>query len=200
MKATALITYRLGYRATFIQNEWTVWGLPSVEDNSDQDTSSDLPPAVGKVIVPFSWWLEHRNNNEITRRAAHGEIAVWFTGTDDVLAHAAVIKKASAWPLVAVHFPIFTDGRGYSTAALLRERLHWQGNILAIGDVLIDQLRQMSRVGFDQFSLRADQDQTLALKQFSLYSVNLQHAWRDSRSQLIQAAKHDCLEDELQAA
>ena len=199
MKMTALVEYHLGQRATFIPNEWTVWGLPSAEDKSDQNTSADLPPA-GKVIVPFSWWLEHRDNAEIAKRTAHSEIAVWFAGTDDVLAHAAVIQESSAWPLVAVHFPIFTDGRGYSTAALLRERLHWQGNILAIGDVLIDQLRQMSRVGFDQFSLRADQDQALALKQFSLYSVNLQHAWRDSRSQLIQAAKHNCLEDELQAA
>ena len=200
MKMTELIEYRLGHRATFIPNEWTVWGLPLTEGKSAQDPSSDLPPAVGKVIVPFSWWLEHQDNAEIAKRTAHSEIAVWFAGTDDVLAHATVIEKSSVWPLVAVHFPIFTDGRGYSTAALLRERLHWQGNILAIGDVLIDQLRQMSRVGFDQFSLRADQDQTLALKQFSLYSVNLQHAWRDSRSQLIQVAKHDCLEDELQAA
>ena len=200
MKMTEFIEYRLGHRATFIPNEWTVWGLPSAEGKSAQDPSSDPPPAVGKVIVPFSWWLEHQDNAEIAKRTAHSEIAVWFAGTDDVLAHATVIEKSSVWPLVAVHFPIFTDGRGYSTAALLRERLRWQGNILAIGDVLIDQLRQMSRVGFDQFSLRADQDQTLALKQLSLYSVNLQHAWRDSRSQLIQAAKHDCLEDELQAA
>ena len=200
MKMTELIEYRLGHRATFISNEWSVWGLPLAEGKSAQDPSSDLPPAVGKVIVPFSWWLEHQDNAEIAKRTAHSEIAVWFAGTDDVLAHATVIEKSSVWPLVAVHFPIFPDGRGYSTAALLRERLHWQGNILAIGDVLIDQLRQMSRVGFDQFSLRADQDQTLALKQFSLYSVNLQHAWRDSRSQLIQAAKHDCLEEELQAA
>jgi len=199
MKMTALVEYRLGHRATFIQNEWTVWGLPSAEDKSDQATSAGLPPA-GKVIVPFAWWLEHQDNAEIAKRTAHSEIAVWFAGTDDVLAHAAVIEGSSVWPLVAVHFPIFTDGRGYSTAALLRERLHWQGNILAIGDVLIDQLRQMSRVGFDQFSLRADQDQTLALKQFSLYSVNLQHAWRDSRSQFIQAAEHNCLEHELQAA
>ena len=199
MKMTALVEYRLGHRATFIQNEWTVWGLPLAEGKSAQDPSAGLPPA-GKVIVPFAWWLEHRDTAEITKRTAESEIAVWFAGTDDVLAHAAVFQESSAWTLVAVHFPIFTDGRGYSTAALLRERLHWQGNILAIGDVLIDQLRQMSRVGFDQFSLRADQDQTLALKQFSLYSVNLQHAWRDSRSQLIQAAKHDCLEDELQAA
>jgi uncharacterized protein (DUF934 family) len=43
-------------------------------------------------------------------------------------------------PLIAIDFPSFNDGRGYSTAAVLRSRYQYGGDLRAIGDVLIDQL------------------------------------------------------------
>jgi uncharacterized protein (DUF934 family) len=58
---------------------------------------------------------------------------------------------------VDLHFPKFTDGRAYSQAFLLRRRLGFQGEIRATGDVLIDQLVQMARTGFDTAVLREDQ-------------------------------------------
>ncbi len=60
-------------------------------------------------------------------------------------------------PLIAIDFPKFTDGRGYSIARLLRERYGYAGQIRAVGDVLIDQLFYMSRCGFNAFLLRKDQ-------------------------------------------
>ena len=78
----------------------------------------------------------------------------------------------------------FRDGRSFSTAALLRDRLAWQGEIRAIGDVLIDQLLQGARVGFDSFALRPDQSLEVALKQFNLYTVTTQNSWRDKRATL----------------
>jgi uncharacterized protein (DUF934 family) len=61
-------------------------------------------------------------------------------------------------PLIAVDFPAFKDGRGFSTATLLRTRYGFLGDLRAIGDVLIDQLFYMRRVGFSSFAVRADQD------------------------------------------
>jgi uncharacterized protein (DUF934 family) len=58
---------------------------------------------------------------------------------------------------VVLQFPVFTDGRAFSQAFLLRRRLGFAGQIRAIGDVLIDQLAQMQRSGFTQAVLRADQ-------------------------------------------
>ena len=58
---------------------------------------------------------------------------------------------------VELHFPKFADGRAYSQAVLLRRRLGFQGDIRAVGDVLIDQVQQMSRTGFTSAELRADQ-------------------------------------------
>ena len=53
--------------------------------------------------------------------------------------------------------PKFTDGRAYSQAFLLRRRREFKGEIRATGDVLVDQLAQMQRSGFDVAVLRADQ-------------------------------------------
>lgn len=50
---------------------------------------------------------------------------------------------------IAIQFPSFTDGRGYSTARLLVERYHFTGEIRALGDVLQDQIPHMRRCGFN---------------------------------------------------
>ena len=77
---------------------------------------------------------------------------------------------------------MFRDGRGYSTAALLRQRFGWDGELRAIGDVLIDQLIYLSRVGYDSFALRDDQDIAIGLKQLDLFTVTSQNSWRAKRS------------------
>ncbi|OGA97976.1 MAG: hypothetical protein A2Z55_03565 [Burkholderiales bacterium RIFCSPHIGHO2_12_63_9] len=58
---------------------------------------------------------------------------------------------------IDLHFPKFSDGRAFSQARLLRQRLKFAGEIRATGDVLIDQLAQMQRSGFSQAVLRNDQ-------------------------------------------
>lgn len=72
---------------------------------------------------------------------------------------------------VDLHFPKFSDGRAFSQAFLLRRRLGFQGEIRATGDVLIDQLVQMARTGFDTAVLRADQDVSFAQRQFDRYAA-----------------------------
>jgi uncharacterized protein (DUF934 family) len=59
---------------------------------------------------------------------------------------------------IDLHFPKFSDGRAFSQAVLLRQRLHFAGELHATGDVLIDQLLQMQRTGFSHAQLRSDQD------------------------------------------
>jgi uncharacterized protein (DUF934 family) len=71
---------------------------------------------------------------------------------------------------VDLQFPKFTDGRAFSQAFLLRRRLGFTGEIRATGDVLIDQLVQMQRTGFDAAVLRADQNPALSQMQFGRYS------------------------------
>ena len=70
---------------------------------------------------------------------------------------------------IDLNFPKFTDGRAFSQAFLLRRRLGFTGELRATGDVLIDQLVQMERTGFDVAVLRADQNFDFAQAQFDRY-------------------------------
>jgi uncharacterized protein (DUF934 family) len=73
--------------------------------------------------------------------------------------------------MIAIDFPSFRDGRGYSQAYLLRRRLGWQGELRAVGDVLRDQLSHMRQCGFDSFAVRADKSVEDALKGLAGMSV-----------------------------
>ena len=55
--------------------------------------------------------------------------------------------------LIAISFPKFTDGRGYSMGWLLRKRLGYRGEMRATGDVLFDEIQFMVRCGFDSFEI-----------------------------------------------
>ena len=70
---------------------------------------------------------------------------------------------------IDLSFPKFTDGRAFSQAFLLRRRLDFKGEIRATGDVLVDQLAQMERSGFDVAVLRADQDIDVARRVLAAY-------------------------------
>ena len=70
---------------------------------------------------------------------------------------------------VQLHFPKFSDGRAFSQAFLLRRRLGFKGEIRATGDVLVDQLAQMQRSGFDVAVLRADQPLAVAQRVLAAY-------------------------------
>ena len=75
---------------------------------------------------------------------------------------------------IDLQFPKFSDGRAFSQAFLLRRRLGFTGEIRATGDVLVDQLVQMQRSGFDSAVLRADQDPDVVQRQFDRYQAYYQ--------------------------
>lgn len=71
---------------------------------------------------------------------------------------------------IDLQFPSFTDGRAFSQAFLLRRRLSFVGEIRATGDVLIDQLLQMQRTGFDVAVLKDGVDASAAQRQLQRYA------------------------------
>jgi uncharacterized protein (DUF934 family) len=175
-----IVRFPHGSEPYTVPNEWLIWS-----GSQDEGGLPDLEHGAHKVLVPFSWWIIHHHEADVIALAQKGQIGVWFATDDDILKHAELIEAGKRiWPLVAAHFPIFRDGRSFSTAALLRGRFAWQGEIRAIGDVLIDQLLQGARVGFDSFALRPDQSIEVALKQFHLFTVTTQNSWRDKRATL----------------
>ncbi|MFT4103290.1 MAG: DUF934 domain-containing protein, partial [Burkholderiaceae bacterium] len=106
--------------------------------------------------------------------AAHeGPLGVLLGPADDPDQIADALPRLK---LVAIEFPNFTDGRGYSIARLLRQRLRYEGELRAVGDVLRDQLFFYARCGFDTFALRDDQDVDDALRGFEDFSEVYQAA------------------------
>ena len=176
-----------GGKPSLAANEWLVWS-GNQNNSEDEGGLPDLEHGLStnnKVLVPFTWWIEDHQEADVIAKAKNGQIGVWFATDDDILKHADLIEAGKQyWPLVAAYFPLFRDGRSFSTAALLRDRLGWDKEIRMIGDVLIDQLLQGARVGFDSFSLRQDQDLDVGLKQFDLFSVSTQNSWRGKRTLL----------------
>jgi uncharacterized protein (DUF934 family) len=126
---------------------------------------ADLPDSQA-VIVPLAFWLAWR-----AALVARGEVGVWLAPADDP---AALAEDAARLPLIAIDFPIFSDGRGYSHARLLRERYGFAGELRAVGDVLRDQLYYLSQCGFDAFVIRHDRNAVDALKGLSDFSDGYQ--------------------------
>lgn len=82
---------------------------------------------------------------------------------------------------VAIDFPAFTDGRGYTSARLLRTRLGYRGELRAVGEVLRDQHFFMKRCGIDSYLLKPGKDIESALAAFNDFSVTYQAAAGDEK-------------------
>jgi uncharacterized protein (DUF934 family) len=143
-----------------VADDWSVLSL----DEGQAADGVDVP--AGKIIVPLAVWQAQRE-----RLLARADIGIWFA--PDELAN-TVKDDLERFKVVAVSFPKFTDGRGYSIAFNLRRRLGYQGELRAIGDVLRDQLFQMQRVGFDAYATRPDRDIHEALKGLTVFSETYQ--------------------------
>jgi uncharacterized protein (DUF934 family) len=93
----------------------------------------------------------------------------------------SIASDVPHFQLIAVEFPKFADGRGYTTARLLRERFGFKGELRAVGYVLRDQMFYMWRCGFNAFELPAGKDLNDALTAFADFSVTYQPAADDQR-------------------
>lgn len=102
-----------------------------------------------------------------------GTIGVWLDSHHEPEALSPYLHQLA---VIAINFPSFTDGRGYSIARIIRERLGYQGELRAIGEVLHDQLFYLKRCGFDAFKLQAEKDPEEALRGFNDFSVSYQAA------------------------
>jgi len=109
--------------------------------------AADAAAAGADLLVPLAIWLEARERL-LDRR---GRLGVVIEPGDEP----AVLASDVSWlSLIAIHFPSFTDGRGFSTARLLRERHGYRGELRATGPLTRDTLFYLARCGFDTFELR----------------------------------------------
>lgn len=144
-----------------------LWGFVGVEPEA-----AIQPLPEGPIVVPLAVWTAQRAILE----SRTTPVGVWLKPDDEPGDLAEDLPRLT---FIAVHFPKFTDGRGYSTASLLRRRYGYKGELRAFGDVGRDQLFYLKRVGFDSFALAPHRDPESALASFGDFSVRYQGAIDD---------------------
>lgn len=100
--------------------------------------------------------------------ARNQPVGVIWPNSKDVLDLAPFVDRLA---VVALVFPKFRDGRAYTQARLLRERLGYKGELRAIGNVLRDQFLLMVRCGFDALDVAKEADAQAVEKELKTYSV-----------------------------
>lgn len=132
------------------QPAWRLWTPDGFRDDDGWVHAEDLGDADDTntgVILPLLAFL---NLDEERRSALVGRLGVSVQPgepLDDLVPFLPELK------LVALSFPAFSDGRSFSKAELLRARHSFEGALRATGDVLIDQVPHMLRLGFTEFEV-----------------------------------------------
>ena len=146
-----------------IDDGWQVLKLAE-EQTAEAITLPDAP-----TLLPLAVWLARKD--EIL--AGKQPVGIWLESNEGP---ETIANDLAHFTVIGVNFPKFADGRGYSTARLLRERFAYTGEILALGDVLRDQLFLLRRCGFDAFAVRQDKDIEAALAGLTAFSESYQTA------------------------
>ena len=139
-----------------------------VDDDYVHVTDGAEQPVDAKPIVPLADFIKNRE----TLLARHAAVGVRVPS--DKLP--ADIRDLERLALIAIEFPKFTDGRGYSVARMLRQRHGFRGELRAVGWVLRDQLLYLERCGFNAFELKPGKPLESGLEAFGELSVAYQAA------------------------
>ena len=124
---------------------WTPEGF--ADDAWTHADSAEALAGDGRFILPLQAFLDL---DPQAREAAKDRLGVLLQPGDPL---DGIVGRLGDLALVALAFPAFNDGRSFSKAELLRSRHRFEGKIRAVGQVLVDQLPHMLRVGFDQFEV-----------------------------------------------
>lgn len=136
-----------------------------VDDHYQLITEGDLPAAPAYVSLDY-----FTQNQELVLSHAFPKGVLLKPDQSPELLGDAIHRL----DLIALDFPAFADGRGYSHAWILRNRLSFKGELRATGDVFKDTLFYLSRCGFDSYAVRADKDLEEALQGLSVFSESYQ--------------------------
>jgi len=136
-----------------------------VEDVFAAVGDDDAMPSSGAVLVSLNRWNAERD--ALLNRPDPVGVRLMSDESPELIA--ADLDRLA---LVALEFPVFRDGRAYSYARMLRERFGFDGEVRAVGEVLMEQLHFMLRTGFDAFELQSEdpmRQYETAMQDFSVW-------------------------------
>ncbi|MDR2365898.1 MAG: DUF934 domain-containing protein [Zoogloeaceae bacterium] len=133
---------------------------------------SGLPD--GAWLYPLAVWKKEAK----VIYARQQRFGLWLAPDTPVIALETLREDLANFSVIALDFPVFTDGRAYSLAGLLRARLGYQGELRAVGNVLRDQLLFTRRMGFDAWALDESAEEALAYLRNLSQSRMMRHPYQ----------------------
>jgi uncharacterized protein (DUF934 family) len=141
------------------------------------------PPEPGtRAVLSLAQFLAASASASGTAAAAPDAVQV---GPVDAIE--SLVPHLAALRLIVIEFPKVGEGRGYTQARLLRQRLGFQGELRARGALKRDQLFFLARCGFDSFELDPSEDALAALSALDSFSV----AYQDGSGSLVQPQRRE---------
>lgn len=131
-------------------------------DKEFSGSVDDIQASQNPVLVPKQFWLANA-----AQLLENDNIGVWLDSDEGPEELEPYLNKLN---LIAINFPKFADGRGYSYARILRDRFGYSGELRAMGDILHDQIFYLKRCGFDAFAVREDKDADVVLEGLNDFS------------------------------
>lgn len=143
------------------------------------------PPDEPGWVVVLSTWATHR---EALRSRRH-PVGIQVRPDDNISGLSSVdggIRQVDLHGIafIAIVFPVYTDGRGFSLAQQLRHEYGWRGEMRAVGDVLIDTVHYLARCGFNSFVLKEGHDPQQALRAVGTFTRTYQRSYSISSEKM----------------
>ena len=149
-----------------VDNDWQIIAKDAELSIADVSTNDFL-------LLPLATWLQYAEQLQNSKT-----IGVWLDSDESP---EPLETLCAAIPVIAINFPVFADGRGYSYARTLRDYYNYTGDLRAIGDVLHDQMYFYKRCGFSSYLIREDADAEKALAGLNDFSADYQAGSNESK-------------------
>ncbi len=140
-----------------------------VIENQWQHLDDDARAVDGNITVSLSRWKTTKD----ALKTRHGNLGLRITSGDSIEEFADNLNELD---MICLDFPVFVDGRLFSTARILRGRYGYKGELRAMGNFIRDQIFFLSRVGVDSFELHTPEDPAEALNALDEFTVKYQES------------------------
>ncbi len=122
--------------------------------------------------------LIHVSSYQASLETAGKPMGIWLDSSDNL---ASLPSDLGSLAVIAINFPVFMDGRGFSLARQIREQRDYRGELRAIGNFMADQVFYLKRCGFDCFEVADDVDLQTHLKLITAFRDTYQAAADEPR-------------------
>lgn len=124
-----------------------LWGINGFDDDAFIRVDTLEEAGNHPAILPLDYWLGMAATDDRSRLQGSG---VFVPAGEDI---APLLPYLDLIAVIALDFPVYTDGRSYSKAVRLKERYNFIGEVRAVGNILIDQVSNLLRSGFDRLEV-----------------------------------------------